>query len=274
MLDQAQSVWVDGAAEETLWARDRGLLFGDGLFETMLVSEQRLPLWLWHKRRLESSALRLALPLDMERIEHQLERHLQVLSDGILRLTVTRGVGGPGYACSESPRPKIITSWRPRPAYSLHPLRVTLLQQRIGSSSLLGGLKHLNRLEQVLLQRELSQQHEFDEALVQNEQGQVIEGIASNVFLVKNFVLHTPEIGLAGVLGVMRAWILDRCRGLRVPTRVQPLEVDDFLMADEVFFCNSVRGIMPVGLLLWRPLQQGVITSRLKQDVDRVFAHA
>ncbi|NNM50709.1 MAG: aminodeoxychorismate lyase [Pseudomonadales bacterium] len=275
MSDRAQSVWVDGVAEAAPWTRDRGLLFGDGLFETMRLFDQRAPLWTWHRRRLESSAQRLALSLDMTLIEHQLERHMQVLADGVLRLTVTRGSGGQGYACpASSSQPRVITSWRPLPESGQELLRVTMLQQRIGSSSLLGGLKHLNRLEQVLLQQELDKQQEFDEALVQNEHGQVVEGIASNVFLVKNFVLHTPEIGHAGVLGVMRAWILERSRDLRVPTRVQPLDVDDFLLADEVFFCNSVRGIMPVGLLLGRQLQQGVITSRLKQDVDRVFAHA
>ncbi len=264
--------WVDGQADDHPAWMDRGLLFADGVFESMRVQDGGLPLWSWHRDRLMQAIDSLHLPVSMARIEDHLAGHLAQLKEGVLRLTLTRGQGG-GYRPRADAKVCLISQWREL-GTGPSGLRATLLQQRLGHVPMLAGLKHLQKLEQVLLQGELDSHPGCDEALVQDIAGQVIEGVASNVFMVHRYVLHTPAIEQCGVAGVMRAWILDRCRRVRIPTRIRALEVSDFLNADEVFFCNAVRGIMPVHELLGRSMTTGVITSKLQLELAQVLRHA
>ncbi len=263
--------WVDGRADDDVAWQDRGLLFGDGVFETMRVQDAGLPLWSWHRDRLLQAIDRLRLDVSMAHIEDHLAGHLAQLDSGVLRLTLTRGQGGTYRPLPDS-TVRLISHWRPLPP-AVEEVRATLLQQRLGHQPMLAGLKHLNRLEQVILQAELDGHPDCDEALVQDIAGRVIEGVASNVFMVHRYVLHTPIIDECGVAGVMRAWVLERCRKVRIPTRICALDVSDFLAADEVFFCNAVRGIMPVHDLLGRSMGTGVITSKLQMELTQVLRH-
>lgn len=268
-------VWVNGEACTSLDVMDRGLSYGDGLFETMRVSGGRVPLWSYHERRLVRSCDRLELPVDLALIQEELRRHTEGIDSAVIRLTVTRGSSERGYMPPENPHPTIIVLRTQAPSTSdtASGIRAAVLQSRIGISPMLGGLKHLNRLEQVMLRKELSHLSDCHEALVLDSRDHVVEGVFSNVFLVKNYVMHTPEIQDAGVAGVMRAFLMDRAREVRIPSRVRTLTVADFIDADEIFFCNSVMGIMPVSEFLGREYRMGAVTLKLREEVTKVFAN-
>lgn len=272
-----QRVWVNGHPCAEVSVDDRGLCYGDGLFETMRIVAGHIPLWSWHRKRLLRGLDRIALPMDVAQLDEQVFHHAALAEDAVMRLMVTRGMGQRGYWPSETPQPTLITALHP---YTPMPREwrsegtcAALLQQRLGSSSLLGGMKHLNRLEQVLLRRELTTLPGCQEALVMDAYDRVIEGVSHNVFLVKNYVLHTPEIQDCGVSGVMRSVLMEMARTVRIPSRVRVLSVDDFLEADEIFFCNSIQGIMPVRELLGRQYRIGAVILKLQAEVDKVFAN-
>jgi 4-amino-4-deoxychorismate lyase len=130
---------------------------------------------------------------------------------------------------------------------------------RLAEQPALAGHKHLNRLEQVLLRRELAML-EADEGLVLDAGGRVVEGVFSNVFLVLGGELHTPRIDVAGIRGVMRAVLLREAAALGHKVVEGHYGPKDFLAADEVFFCNSVNGIWPVRALGSREWMPGPVT--------------
>ncbi len=264
------TVWINGRPDGQLDPADRGLAYGDGLFETMRLRQGRLPLWARHWQRLALGCQRLGFALDKAELEAELQRFLaDQPAEGIIKLIVTRGAGGRGYLPPESPQPLRILSWHELPdypaAYQEQGIAAGVCRQRLGHSSMLAGLKHLNRLEQVLLRREL-QSLAAPEALAMDLDGLVIEGVFSNVFLVRGGQLYTPSLDLCGVSGVMRAELIEAAGALGISVTEAALTLDDFLAADEVFFCNSVYGLWPVRTLPGRDFAAPGPVSRQLQS--------
>lgn len=259
-------VWVDGVADGRLHPADRGLAYGDGLFETFLVAQGRAVLADGHFARLAAGAEALALRVDLHVLSARFAAFLaECPPDCVARIIVTRGVGGRGYLPDPGAVPTLVFSAHPLPevpaAHVESGIEAGFCQLRLAEQPALAGYKHLNRLEQVLLRRELDAMGK-DEALVQDAEGWVVEGVARNVFLVAGGELRTPRIDVAGIRGVLRAAILHEAaaRGHRVVEgNYGP---DDFLSADEVFFCNSVSGIWPLRRLGARDWTPGPVTRR------------
>lgn len=272
----AATVWVNGVPDGRLDPADRGLAYGDGVFETLRVIRGQAVLAGRHWLRLTQSCGRLGLPLDASLLQSEFAAFLDGRGDGIAKIIVTRGAGGRGYLPPAQAELTRIFSWHEAPAYPAEyaslGIRAGLCQQRLGQAPMLAGLKHLNRLEQVLLRQEL-ESLACAEALVCDVAGRVVEGVISNVFLVRGGALLTPSLDLAGVAGVMRAEILAQAAQLGLSVTETTLIPDDFLQADEVFFCNSVYGIWPVRELAAKPLAApGPVTRRLQQAVAPLFA--
>jgi 4-amino-4-deoxychorismate lyase len=268
-------VWINGSATQPLDPAERGLAYGDGLFETLRVRHGRSVLLERHWQRLLVGCMRLGIALDVELLRAELEAFLAGREHGVLKITVTRGAGGRGYLPPSAVSPTRILAWYPEPAYppewAEQGVRAGLCAQRLGDSPMLAGLKHLNRLEQVLLRQEL-EQLACAEALVCNGAGQVVEGVFSNVFMVSHGELLTPSVAQAGVAGVMRAELLARAPAMGMAVRVAVLVPDDFLRADEAFFCNSVYGIWPVRELAGHVFNEtGELTRRLQQALLPLF---
>lgn len=238
---------INGVERDCLSLDDRGLRYGDGLFETVAIRGGRLQYWEKHWARLRRGAERLALSVPPE-----LEREARWLCDGeqegVLRMTLTRGTGGTGYARDESMAPtRVVQFWPPRarPAeWARTGVRTRLCRTRLSPSPLLAGIKHLNRLEQVMARAEWDD--EFAEGLMSDDRNELIEGTMTNVFLVRLGKLATPDLARCGVEGVMREVVLETARRMRVPTVVTRLTMNDLSMADEVFLTNSLVGIWPV----------------------------
>lgn len=241
---------IDGLPCDSVPASDRGLAYGDGLFETIRIHRGR-PLFLQqHLQRLANGCVRLGMASAPERWREWIGRALQDSSDaGVLKVIVTRGSGGRGYRPPEPATPRCIISLHALPAApEPDPARgcsAFVCAQRLALQPALAGLKHLNRLEQVLASREFPDAS-WHEGLMLDTEGRLIEGTRSNVFVAVEGRLLTPALTRCGVAGVMREQLM-AVFGARVAEADLPAAVLE--QADELFICNSVLGIWPVARL-------------------------
>jgi 4-amino-4-deoxychorismate lyase len=254
---------VNGQAQTSIPVTSR-LQYGDGLFETLAIRDGRLLLWSEHVRRLMAGIERLGLdPIDATLLATEAETLAIGHSLAILKIVVVRGTSGRGYRPAAAPTDRILTvwPWPNRPIDDEAPVfwcRTTLARQ-----PLLSGLKHLNRLEQVLAQREFSDP--YWEGLMQDTQGWVIEGTMTNLFVVEDGILTTPILDQAGVAGVMRDQVMRRARESGMVMRLDHLTSTRVMEADEIFLSNSLIGIRPVLRLAKRLWRRGPVTSRMTE---------
>ncbi|WP_051311506.1 aminodeoxychorismate lyase [Zooshikella ganghwensis] len=243
--------WLNGEPCQYIAVGDRGLSYGDGIFETIKVVNQQPSLWHLHKARLVQGLARLKITCDLVDIERCVFEACQQQSTalGVVKLTVTRGGGGRGYNPVGSGPASILVELYPYPDYPqanwstgirLFPCTTYLAHQ-----PLLAGLKHLNRLEQVLARQEW-QSAEYGEGLVMDSTGHVIEATMSNIFLVSDNRLITPDLSLCGVEGTCRAFIIEQAKKRGGTVEVLNVTLAMLFTATEVFVCNSVLGIWPV----------------------------
>lgn len=234
-------------------ANDRGLAYGDGLFETMRARRGTVHWWTAHWQRLArgAQALRMTLP-DETQARHEGEALLEG-RDGVLKLIVTRGAGGRGYAPPSTAAPCWIVSVHPLPATPADGLALRWCETRLAMQPALAGFKHCNRLEQVLARAEWNDEAIHDGLMLSTE-GDVVSATSANLFVLHEGRWATPRIDRCGVAGVCRAWAMDALDA--VETRLAVTEVE---AADAIFLCNAVRGILPVarlGARSWRPHPQ------------------
>ncbi|MBT1268491.1 aminodeoxychorismate lyase [Pseudomonas sp. VS38] len=241
--------WVDGQPAGAVPLKDRGLAYGDGLFETIAVKVGQPVLLDRHLQRLEEGCRRLAIVADQPLIRSELLAYAAALGDGVLKLILTRGDSQRGYGISAgAPARRILQGSPPAtypPEHAASGIRLFACTTRLSEQPLLAGLKHLNRLEQVFARAEW-QDAGHAEGLMLDMSGRVIEGVFSNLFLVRNGVLLTADLKRCGVAGVMRAEVLAQAQALGIPTSVADISLEQLQQADEVLVCNSVYGIWPV----------------------------
>lgn len=249
-------VWINGSEGGCIDPADRGLAYGDGLFETIRIEQGRAIFLKEHFSRIFSSCQVLGIALDVVSVRQDFLRFLAACPAAcVAKIMVTRGVSGRGYLPDPAATPTVIFSAHAPPLYPdahvLEGVTAAVCSLRLGHQSMLVGHKHLNRLEQVMLRREL-EALAVDEALVRDLDGYVLEGVFSNVFLVRAGELCTPRLERAGIHGVMRTVLIEQAGKSGLHVREGRYTPDDFLAADEVFFCNSVNGIWPVQVLSGR----------------------
>jgi 4-amino-4-deoxychorismate lyase len=263
-------ILVNGRVASKLAASDRGLHYGDGLFETIAVFAGKPELYELHLKRLESGCRRLAIEVpSRESLDEEVTQLCRHLSCGVLKIVITRGSGGRGYRPpSPRPPPTRILSVHPWPDYphyfATEGITLRLCCTPLGDNPALAGMKHLNRLEQVLAQNEWADPA-IPEGLMLDTQGQVIEGTMSNLFIVREGGLQTPDLSRCGVAGVMREFILEQAGALGARVTIQPLMLADLKEAEELFVCNSIIGLWPVRRLEQYAYPMGPLTQRLRR---------
>ena len=273
-----QRVWVDGKETNLVPAEDRGLAFGDGLFETMGFHGDRVPLLERPLQRLHDGARRLRIALDPEQTRDEILRFLAGAGsdDGVIKLIVTRGDGGRGYRAEQGIAARRILLQRPRGA---HPdawwsegVTIRHCETRLGSNRALAGMKHLNRLEQVMARMEWDDP-QIAEGLMSDQKGRIVEGISTNLFLVSGGRLLTPAIEHCGVAGVMRAHIL-QVVAPQLALHSEEIQCERALLAaaQEVFLCNAVVGVWPVRQLGTTRWPLGPVTRKVQAHVAQFLA--
>ena len=248
---------VNGVLDAAISPLDRGFAYGDGVFETCRYSRGMIPLWNYHRERLLQSAERLKIPLDERLLTQYLDAMLASLNDAniaqaVVKIILTRGIGGRGYRLPDLILPTYCIGIFP--CSSLHTehyrngVAVRICDLRLSQSPMLAGMKHLNRLEHILARAEW--QDEFSEGLLLDVQGRVIEATVSNLFVVKNNQLYTPDLSAAGVAGIMRRTLIEKLApALGLACHIVDMELDFVREADELFLCNSVYSIWPINQL-------------------------
>lgn len=229
---------------------NRGLAYGDGVFETMRVHHRKLPLWPRHLARLREGASRLGIALaEVAFVEARIAELADGVEAGVLKLLLTRGDGGRGYAPPADAAPVWLLSLHALPPVQ-GSLRLHVCETRLALQPLLAGIKHCNRLEQVLARAECERAGR-DEGLVLDAEGNVVSATAANLLVLREGRWSTPPMDRCGVAGVLRGWLLEQ--GL---AEVATVSMDDVESADAVALCNAVRGILPVsslGARAWPP---------------------
>jgi len=232
----------EGRVRLWLEPEDRGLAYGDGVFETLLVHAGEPVWWQEHWQRLLRGAARLHLPLpDENEVRRECNAMLGGTGRAVLKIVLTRGSGGRGYAPPADALPTVVLSAHPAPEAPARGLHLRWARTTLATQPLLAGIKHLNRLEQVLARAEWDDA-DIDEALVCDSEDRVVSAIAANLFVLLGGRWLTPSVERCGVAGVAREWLLANLPG----AAVAELSAAEVSHADAIFLCNSVRGILPV----------------------------
>ncbi|WP_049630042.1 aminodeoxychorismate lyase [Cellvibrio sp. pealriver] len=245
---------VNGVLDAAISPLDRGFAYGDGIFETCRMHQGKVPLWDYHWERLEQSAKCLKIPLDKQRLIQYRDELINnvdshAVTDAIVKITLTRGIGGRGYRLPECPEPTYCIGIFPGVGLQSPPfingVSVRVCDLRLSCNPILAGMKHLNRLEHILARSEWLD--EFAEGILLDEKGRVIEATVSNIFVVKNGQLYTSDLSMAGVAGIMRRFILEKIApATGLVTHIIEMKLEFLAEADEIFLCNSVFGIWPI----------------------------
>lgn len=248
---------------------DRGFQYGDGLFETIEVCKGRPLFFKEHIDRLFAGCKVLQIPppelavLDSE--AHQLSASVD---HSVLKLIITRGKGGRGYRQPSPVLPTRVLSLHPFPEYPyafyVDGIVARFCDQRLASNPVLAGIKHMNRLEQILARAEW-QDESVQEGLMLDYAGHVIEGTMSNLFFVKNDVLHTPLLTNCGIAGIVRQKVVDFAHRNHIGVVETNFDKLSVLTADEIFVTNSVIGIWPVKQLNEQCFKVGRISRYMQQ---------
>jgi 4-amino-4-deoxychorismate lyase len=262
---------VNGVESSAISVDDRGLQYGDGLFETMAAVNGRVRNFDRHMERLAVGCRRLGMPPPpVEQLAVECERALAGLGAGSVKIMLTRGPGPRSYRPPAEPSvTRVVVSSAPRPRTDPDGgIVVRLCETPLGLNPRLAGLKHLNRLEQVLASAEWNDPA-IAEGLMSSVDGRLVCATAANVFVVRAGRLVTPDIRDCGVAGVMRGIVLAAAEALGIPVDVTDLTAGQLLETEEVFLTNAITGIRPVGEVagMARFAAPGPVTRRLRERI-------
>ena len=260
-------ILVNGTAGDAVSALDRGLGYGDGVFRTFLLRGGKPVLWRRHYAKLASDCNALGIACPAADI---LTRDVETLAagepDSVVKIIVTRGSAPRGYAFSRTIAPTRIVSSSPMPAYPHEyydrGVRVHRCRLRLAAQPALAGVKHLNRLEQVLARAEWNDPA-IAEGVLCDADDKIIGGVMSNLFLVRDGVLVTPDLKRCGVAGVTRALVLELARENGLAARIDEICIDDLLAAEAVLLVNSVIGVWQVAALDRKTWRRSIFSDQI-----------
>lgn len=258
---------IDGVEADLLAISDRGNQYGQGLFETMIFSDGMVPLWPQHCARMVADASVLGINLSAQSLDNNLMTFINLLkqrdgqASGIVKIIVTAGSGGRGYASPAEMNPRIICQYFPLPENleksRRHGIALFQCQYQLPLNPVLAGIKHLNRLDQVLACAELSKEQSrelsrearanYTDGLMYSRDNLLIETTCANIFIKTAYGWITPQLNQAGVRGVMRGLLLEQlfpeC-GIKIVEGA--ITKHQLATAKEIFTCSSIRGVLPV----------------------------
>lgn len=263
------AILINGEPDTAIPAEDRGFLYGDGLFETIAVSDGQGIAFELHWNRLNRGCQILGLECPDRAL---LAKETALVCAGhqkaVAKIMVTRGEGARGYAPSECHAPLRVVASYPWPddvpQRQERGIAVKTSGYRLADQGPLAGIKHMSRLEQVMAGRELGA-GTFSELLLVDAGGRLVEALSSNIFVVAGGFLRTPCLDRCGVAGIMRERVLSEARKLSLRTSVEDLPLTILAACEEMFLTNSISGIVPVRQLNRRSLAVGPMTRRLQR---------
>ncbi|REL27183.1 aminodeoxychorismate lyase [Thalassotalea euphylliae] len=240
---------------------DRAFAYGDGLFTTAKITNGKVDNLAAHLERLINGVNTLAIDVDLTGLQQRLEALASGYSLAVLKVLISAGEGGRGYSRVGCEKGKAVISIHDYPAHykawQQHGIRLGIAKTRLGVNPMLAGIKHLNRLEQVMVRRELDARDE-DDLLVSNCLGNIVEVTAGNVFWLpkgnnnhhnatSRETWHTPSLGMSGVDGLARQQLIQKLNGSnRYAIEIVEQSTLAANTVESMLVCNSVLGIAPV----------------------------
>ena len=275
-MSAALGCWIDGRRADALPADDRGLHYGDGLFETIVVRAGGARFLESHLARLATGCMRLGIRFAaMPELRSEIAAAVALAPRALLKIIVTRGSAvRRGYAPqgTESAR-RLLSLWPDDgpPVSMADGVELHVATTRLAVNEALAGVKHLSRIENVMATAAAAAAGAFD-ALLLDCDGHVISGAMSNVFVVRSAAVMTPSVDRCGVAGVMRGVVLRECATLGVAAREGRITLEELHAADEVFITNARIGVVPVRRVGEHSLHMDTIAQRLRAHIEALDA--
>ena len=241
---------INGNHTSEIALNDRAVHYGDGLFETIAIQNKQILCFDEHLSRLEKGCKRLKIPIpNKDIIRDEVTSLIDTTGQGVIKIIITRGQGGRGYKIPDDTAPTRIITLFPWPDYHekfpTTGIKTKVCDFRYARNPALAGIKHLNRLEQILARSEWTDDA-ISEGIVMDTDGFVIEGTMSNIFCIKNTTLYTPDLSLCGIEGIIREKIIDMADKMKFSVEIKNMTLEFLLNTDEIFLCNSLIGVWPV----------------------------
>lgn len=268
-----QSVLINGKQQNKLDYTDRGLHYGDGLFETIACKKGKPIFWNEHLKRLNKGCEILNIPsVPEQRWREDIDHLITNKNDAVIKLILTRGTGGRGYRAPDDVQVTRISAIHPWPDYpnELYDtgVNVRICETPVSINHKLAGLKHLNRLENVLARNEWHDAS-IHEGLMLDLHDHVIEGAMSNLFAVKNNVVYTPELNQSGVQGIIRNKIMKIAEQNNIEVQDSNIHRNKLNEMDELFLTNSIIGIWRIKQLENHQFNANEITQFFKEKLKQ-----
>ncbi|MDO6426929.1 aminodeoxychorismate lyase [Thalassotalea sp. 1_MG-2023] len=237
---------LNGIRTEDISIKDRGLAYGDGVFTTAKIVDGTILLLAEHIDRLKESCARIALSnIDWHALKAELVKQSTAFPLAVLKVMITAGTGGRGYSRIGVSKPNVIVMVHEFPKHYIdwHQTGVSIgiAKTQLGINPQLAGIKHLNRLEQVLIRKELDES-DWQDLIVTDVQNNIVETSCANVFWIKNNAVFTPELGSSGVAGLLRTQAISQFSKVKLVKA----PIDALKEVDAMIICNSVMGYVPV----------------------------
>jgi len=259
---------INGESGDSLSIHDRGLHYGDGVFETIAVNKGNLLCWDKHYERLQRGCQLLDFTCPAKELLQNEAQLVTTDTKEVLKIILTRGVGGRGYNPPQQITPTRIVANYVWPDYSdeqvKEGVKVRICNFRLGINPKLAGIKHLNRLEQVLARNEWNDS-EIAEGLMLDQDDSIIEGTMSNIFAVQGEKLITPDLSQCGIHGIIRQCIIDLAPELDMYVDIRTVKKDDLFASEELFLCNSTIGLWPVREIEGQQINRGSYAIKIRK---------
>ncbi len=252
---------------------DRAFQYGDGVFETIAVNNKMLQFWPEHYQRLIAGCNKLGITPPAE--QTLLKDIKQLVTENnlfVLKIIVSRGCGGRGYLANSSLTPSIVITLNDWPGHIQQKkeagIHTRICQHRLLINPALAGIKHLNRLDQVIARNEWHN-NDFDEGIMLDLNDNLLEGTASNLFVKINNRWQTADDHDCAVTGVIRGFVLEQLVNKKITCIEEKINKSELSLVQEMFVCNSVWGIIPVTRCDEFEFSIGNDTRELQKDLDQ-----
>ena len=258
-------VLINGEEQDKISVFNRNMQYGDGLFETCVARDNQILFWPRHYSRLEIGCVKLNInKIDEGILLSDIKKAFELSSkkNCIVKLILSRGdsLRGYGYRDDIEPVRVVIVSEMYQPLFNKE-FSLEYATSGYHSNPQLAGIKHCNRLEQILARSNLSS----NEAIMLDEKENIISVTQGNIYYIFGNKLLTPKLDCCGVVGSRRSLILELAMSLKMEALESNISINQAQKADEVFISNSVIGIQPVHSIESYKLGKNPLTEKIQK---------
>ena len=266
------NTWVNGVATNQIAVTDRGFSYGDGIFTTIKVTNARCELLNEHLVRLQQGITALAITqINFKALLDEISNVAKSLISGVIKVVITRGEGQRGYSSVGCDSPTIVISTSALPVmyqdWQQNGVGLGVSTIALGLNPLTAGIKHLNRLEQVLVRQQIDE-NQWTDAVVLDCQACIIETSMANIFWRRGEIVYTPNLDFSGVKGLMRQQVLSDLTASNIQLVEDRFKLSSIIDADEIFMTNCLMGIVPVVAIESKQYHIGELTQRLQSVLN------